>query len=237
MQLSTDIAQSDWLAQRLHDFDHTVAAVVPDGFPAYVRILHPAFGKSDAAVSWAFVAAASGRLMHPLVQFHSIAQPAKSAEPGLKAWDGRPPRPGNLAPNLLHALCAVLSPHTNTPNSCWFCLWEGYGWLDATSPASELHDAPRVRLPNRNYVLYSGPLSSVGMLGWRSANGAFFPQSPNIFWPADHAWCVASEIDLFCTMVAGSEALAEALMSDSNLETWRVSPQASIASTSDAINT
>ncbi len=237
MQLSADVAQSDWLAHRLHPFDHTVAAVVPDGFPAYVRILHPALGANEAALSWASVAAASGRVMHPLVQFHSIARAAKSAERASRSWDGQPPRTGNLAPELLRALCDVLSLQTETPDTCWFCLWEGYGWLDIGSPACQLHDAPRVKLPNRNYLLYSGPLSLVGTLGWRTDKGAFFPQSPNIFWPADHAWCVASEIDLFCTLVAGSEALAEAVMIDQRLETWRVSPNAPVTSDSDRINT
>lgn len=30
-------------------------------------------------------------------------------------------------------------------------------------------------------------------LGWDGPGGTFFPQSPNLFWPQDHAWCVASE--------------------------------------------
>ena len=52
--------------------------------------------------------------------------------------------------------------------------------------------------------------------------GGFVPQSPNLFWPRDRAWCVASEIDLFCTLVAGSNALAEKLIANPRLEVWRV---------------
>jgi hypothetical protein len=65
----------------------------------------------------------------------------------------------------------------------------------------------------------------------------FVPQSPNLFWPQDHAWCVASEIDLFCTLVAGSEALASALLSDPRLEAWRVFAGDSVTWNSDEINT
>ncbi|HZD69708.1 MAG TPA: hypothetical protein VFA45_12620 [Actinomycetes bacterium] len=55
--------------------------------------------------------------------------------------------------------------------------------------------------------------------------------------PQDHAWCVASEIDLFCTLVAGSEALAQTLVGDPRLEAWRVHPADPIAFDSDQINT
>jgi hypothetical protein len=48
---------------------------------------------------------------------------------------------------------------------------------------------------------------------------------------------VASEIDLFCTLVAGSEALAHALVDDPHLEAWRIHPADPIAFDSDSINT
>jgi len=48
---------------------------------------------------------------------------------------------------------------------------------------------------------------------------------------------VATEIDLFCTLVAGSEALAQALVGDPLLEAWRVQPADLIAFDSDQINT
>jgi len=52
----------------------------------------------------------------------------------------------------------------------------------------------------------------------------------------DRAWCVASEIDLFCALVAGSQALAAALLGDPRLEAWRVQPADPIAFDSDQIN-
>lgn len=82
--------------------------------------------------------------------------------------------------------------------------------------------APRVNLPYRDYLLFEGPLEAATELGWIMPGGGFVPQSPNLFWPHDHAWCVASEIDLFCTLVAGPNALAERLIADPRLEVWRV---------------
>jgi hypothetical protein len=73
---SADVTTADWLGPRLRRFGSAMAAVVPDGFAAYVRILHPARGTHGQPVRWAEVAARSGHRMHRLVQFHAIARPA-----------------------------------------------------------------------------------------------------------------------------------------------------------------
>jgi hypothetical protein len=65
-------------------------------------------------------------------------------------------------------------------------------------------------------------LEAAADFGWTLAGERFISQSPNLFWPQDHAWCVASEIDLLCTLVAGSNELAESLIADPRLEVWRV---------------
>jgi hypothetical protein len=250
---AADVTAADWLGPRLRRFGSAVTAVVPDGFPAYVRILHPARGPDDRPVRWAEVAAWSGRTMHRLVQFPAISRPAPAARTGPAPWDGEPPPDGNLPAELLRVLCATLPQYTSTPNSCWFCLWDGYGWLHGSPsvaimghrgsipvpPAfpAEVLDGPRVRLPGRDYLLFAGPLAAASQLGWTDPYGFFFPQSPNLFWPQDHAWCVASEIDLFCTLVAGSDDLAETLVGDPRLEAWRVQPADPIAFDSDQINT
>jgi hypothetical protein len=250
---SAEVTAADWLGPRLRRFGSAVAGVVPDRFPAYVRILHPARGPDGRPVRWAEVAAWSGRTMHRLAQFHAIRRPAASAPIGPPSWDGEDPPDGNLPADLLRILCGVLAEHTSTPESCWFCLWDGYGWLYGSPsvgimgrrgpiavppafPAGVL-DGPRVRLPSRDYLLFAGSLAAAPVLGWTDPYGSFFPQSPNLFWPQDHAWCVAIEIDLFCTLVAGSEALAQVLVGDPRLEVWRVQPADPIAFDSDQINT
>ena len=252
--------ESDWLASRLRPFGTVVAGFVPDGFPAYVRILHPARGgTSNNPVSWAQVAEWSGRRMHRLVQFHRITQPSPSCGIGPKPWDGQSPEPGNLPLDLLRALCKTLGDHTRTANSCWFCLWDGYGWLHGSTASvtaykdnppipstNVLHepsaipydtrDVPRIHLAKRDYILFEGPLSAATELGWSPSSGVYLAQSPNLFWPQDRAWCVASEIDLSCTFVGGSEVLAEALIANSSLEAWRIDPGDPVTCESDRIN-
>jgi hypothetical protein len=115
---SADVTAADWLRPRLRRFGSAVSAVVPDGFPAYVRILHPARGPKGRPVRWAEVAAWSGRSMHRLAQFHAISRPSPAAPTDPAPWDGEDPPEGNLPAELLRILCAALAQHTNTPASC-----------------------------------------------------------------------------------------------------------------------
>ena len=48
--------------------------------------------------------------------------------------------------------------------------------------------------------------------------------SPNLVWPADRAWFLASEIDFDSTLVGGSSELIETILGDSKLDAWLVGP-------------
>ena len=85
-----------------------------------------------------------------------------------------------------------------------------------------------MRLPGRDYLLFTGPLAATLELGW-DGPGGFFAQSPNLFWPEDRAWCVATEIDLAATLVAGSEPLVGELLADPRLDARRVGPGDALA--------
>lgn len=78
---------------RLRPSAGRVDSIVPDGFPAYVRILHPSRGPYDQLSTWAEVAVRSGRTMHRLVQFHAIERP--------RAPIDHPPRPSGEVMNGL----------------------------------------------------------------------------------------------------------------------------------------
>lgn len=100
----------------------------------------------------------------------------------------------------------------------------------------EVLEGPRFQVPGRGYFLLEGPLDAAGELGHRPRPDVFFPQSPNIFWPEDRAWCVATEIDLDSTYVGGSNALVDALLGEPGLEAWRVQATDGIGHASDRIN-
>jgi hypothetical protein len=119
----------------------------------------------------------------------------------------------------------------------------GHGWLrdDAErelAPAllDALRNGRRLQFPMRDYLLFEGPLDAAPEFGWTLAGKRFIPESPNLFWPQDHAWCVATEIDLPFTLAAGSNALAEHLVGHSRLETEQAFADDPVTADSDNQN-
>ena len=61
-------------------------------------------------------------------------------------------------------------------------------------------------------------------------------QSPNLLWPADRAWFLASEIDFNSTLVAGDTDLIADILACPALESWPVRPHGSLGSDGDKVN-
>ena len=72
-------------------------------------------------------------------------------------------------------------------------------------PSAE--DVPRVHLPNRNFLLYTAPISVATAL-----TGYPTHQTPNLWWPDDRAWYLATDIDLTSTYIAGSLPFIERVL-------------------------
>jgi hypothetical protein len=191
--------------------------------------------------------------MHASIDFDELAA-ALDDLTGSERWDVGQPAVGNLEPEPLAALCDILARHTATPEACWFGVWAGHGWLhpggllvavfnpeaaedsDGTESPRAEQIVPRVltwdepspamplfELPWREHRLLSGPLEAALEMG-SLVNGVFFPYSPSLIWPDDHAWCVATDVDLRSTYIAASPALADELLSDDRLEARPVPP-------------
>ncbi|MCK6211908.1 hypothetical protein KZX45_15285 [Georgenia sp. EYE_87] len=152
----------------------------------------------------------------------------------------------------LRTLCDVLMEHTGTPGDCYFALWVGWGQLSGGRtvltldghgpPSPPLLDpreraGPKVRLPGREYHLLRGPLEAMTELVRYDGPGVWWTQSPSLFWPADRAWCVATEIDLDSTLVGGSREAVGALLGTPGLEVLRVVGGDSLSHDADTVNT
>ncbi len=257
VEWSADVGQAEWIRGRLHLFESgEVTSVVPTGFEAYARVLHPAHDSAARPIRWSEVAAHNGTELRPGAHFPDIA--LLPPGDGRRVWAVRGPQEGTLGAGEASALVDVLRQHTTTPDSCWFCLWDGYGWERNSSystsfPASDdepppgaqpglyagpdadvdvprppgapddpiprqVRGGPRVRLPGRDYFLYTGGLDSA--LAFVDPE----QQTPNLWWPADRAWCLASELDLAWTYIGGSRELIDHIVGDDRIEAWPAEP-------------
>jgi hypothetical protein len=57
-----------------------------------------------------------------------------------------------------------------------------------------------------------------------------------LWWPEDHAWCVATEIDLDSTYLGASLACVEELLANTELEAMPLDVTAGITADSDPLN-
>lgn len=158
-------------------------------------------------VRWSAVAEANGRIAHPAMEWASIIGAYRylrsdSQQPGI--WD-RGPGEGVLPLRQLARLADVLTPHTRTPERCWYAIWEGFGdlpYLGSLRP-------PRLPMPNRDMILLQGPLPALRAVSFneswcreqRPEFRALFYRSPSLWWPDDRSWCVATDVDLNSTYI------------------------------------
>ena len=117
---------------------------------------------------------------------------------------------GRDADAVRTALTALVE-FTSTPARGYAAIWEGWG--GEPNP-----QAPRVDIPNRAMLLFTGrvdALRDAPALAWYGRADATY-QDPHLVWPQDQAWCLACEVDeeieftVGCTGAA-SESLSRAL--------------------------
>jgi hypothetical protein len=186
-----------------------VSSLVPDAYPAHGRVFHHA-RRLSGDVRWAEIAAVADRTLHAGTRFNELVGWPPDAQGQVPPAPWGAPNDGSLLPDECAAVADVLAGCTSTPDECWVCLWEGFGWLSLKEVPET---TPRVALENRNCLLFRGPVSAA--TAFRSE--PWF-QSPTLWWPTDRAWCVATEVDGYSTYFAGTALSLHALMGHPSLE-------------------
>jgi hypothetical protein len=253
-----------WIGQTLGGEFGSVGRHVPRGYEAYARVFHPARDDNGRPVKWAEVASVSGAIPHREMQWYAILGLSEvdqlegyckvDARGGTK-WVGYDPPAGGMDDGTLDAMCGIIGDHTHEFGQCYFGLCVIQGWLKSFPVGREL----LLSLCARDYVVLQGPLMAVDQLEYDSSQfgsserdvsvrrrvGEFarapvarFPQrgAPNLIWPANRSWFVASEVDFDSTLVGGNSELIEAMIESPELEAWRVGPTDSLAADGDKIN-
>ena len=241
VEVIQDTSEARWIEERLWPSGRAASfegfrlgCLLPGGFAAYARVLHPAEVRTDQGyepVRWSTVASWTGRAVHRQMQFELIADLVERKPYRYEAppW-GNGPQQGTFPSFECHAAAEVLREFTSTPGNCYFCVWEGFGFIDP-----EFYKrTSRVKIPGRSYLLFRGPLDAIGSFIEPAFHG--YSQSPNIWWPEDRAWCVATEIDSMDTYIGGSEECIQRILARPDLETFPATIEARIDFGADIIN-
>jgi hypothetical protein len=244
-----------WIAPALRDgFGGYTKQQVPQIYDAYARILHPAWDDEGNKVTWAEVTRRLGTRAHREMQWHAIVGSYDPFNFTGSRWSGGDPVTGELDEEELDQLCLILARHTGAPESAYF----GMSTI-RFGVAEEWPDAPRLEGPAREWVVLKGPLAAVDQIALSSRHGFSFGfivhpdgrreavsgdqlperfrrEPPNLIWPEDRAWFVASEVDFDSTLVGGSRGLVDELLAEPGLEVWEVDGEVSLQSDADKLN-
>lgn len=256
VEFTDDLTPASWIGPRLMGWGRgigtPVGAVIPTGYPAYVRLLHPVSEGSER-LRWKDLVEAAHLVYHPMIQWERLPSPLP---PGM----GKPysdPQIGQMSESLRRALVPHLARESSTPDSVYFGIWEGWGYFhhkssgELTSVDDPLSRRPRRRvslrgphrtrgrhrkvegrptfsLPDRAYLLVHAGLADLTRL----------PRyvTPSLIWPEDRAFCCATEIDFDSTLVGLSKEGARQILEDEDLESLPISVEDRLDIGGDTLN-
>lgn len=121
-----------------------------------------------------------------------------------------PDREGSLPDEQFGALAGLLAPFTTSSGSSYVGIWEGWGVMDTGTRVPKVHLGGGFGGAYRSYVLFHGPVEPTPRL---KVSPPWY-QSPNMWWPEDRAWFLATEIDDPFTFVGGTRACIEKILAD-----------------------
>jgi len=146
----------------------------------------------------------------------------------LSLWKQTVASPGRPEVAVLEALVTAFGRAGGTEDTvCWFAYWRGWGgvleenlqtltgrktWTTADEERAAFTLGPR------DYLLLSGPLGSVLNLPGLPTPAL----SPQLWWPEDKRWFVATEIDFDFSLVGADEGLADAILENKEIDVQRV---------------
>ena len=221
-----DTTPLEWLNDRIRsDRDGVLGKIMPGGFPAYARILHPLYSDDDAPIHWGEIATLNGKTAHPLMQLGRLLGFSDNYHfpEGLHQ-----PRMGTLPDLIAPLLIETLREFTNTPELCYCCLWEGYSYITGGYP-----NVAKIALHDHSYLGFSGALEAI--LDFLDEGAAI--SGPNLWWPADESWLVFSDIDFIETYVGATETCIQQIIDNPEIEAYPSSLTNQIGFFSDTINT
>lgn len=138
-----DVGRGAWIGPRMSGWASR-DSVLPGGFPAYARIFHPGIRYwwdgpvdragstrvSDRPITWSEVAALTGTVAHPWMQWGTVARWQTEESDLGYGTSVEAPEDGRLPRQVLDALLPLLRHSTTTPDDVTAAVWNG--WASCT---------------------------------------------------------------------------------------------------------
>lgn len=226
LDIAPDVSVGDWIRESLDPWvafsekPVTIGIVIPKGFESYVLVRHTGTGDHHGGLGNETL----GTLVEILANFTTTAEECFFA-----LWEGY----GWMHPGSIATLKRLRHPKLHRfvrPMSIRFgarrfrrrirTQVQSLDHLESHTLPEGIMKAERFKLPNREYLLMRGPLSETRKIGWIFSE-SFQSQSPNLLWPRDRSWILATEIDFNVTLIGGSESLIEAILKTSSFTAER----------------
>ena len=202
-------APAEWIEGACRGAWGTVGALVPNHFPAIVRVWAPDPIPDDWWTSYCD--------LHEIVASVGERHTTSPAHAWFAVWEGHgfdratthyawfePPR-DDATRHARDEERARLRDDDERRNS---------------EIRAALGRIPRFALPNRAYYLVEGPVTAATQLRYPDAPNDW--RNPDLFWPDDRRWFVATDVDFWSLYVAGDEDFVDELAGAVPTRTERV---------------
>ena len=211
-----DLSAADWIVNSDRPWPQLVG-FGPAGFDSYARLrflpdpVRPGQSENEVQAEW------RGQL--PALFEVLAAHTTTPDDCFFCVWDGFGQGEGALADDAGYLGDEDAGAELEQPDA-------RPGWVPVALPSISprmplMPQLPKVVVPHRAYWLFRGPLAEVG--SWDGAREwpgqcRLDEAEPAFTWPADHAWCVARDVDPHWAGIGGTHSLIAALMADPRLD-------------------
>lgn len=226
IDIALDVSVGDWIRESLDpwvafsEIPVTIGIVIPKGFESYVLVRHTGPGDHQGGLGNESL----GTLVEILSNFTITPEECFFA-----LWEGYGwMHAGSIATlkplrhPILHRFFLRISIKISARRFRRRIRTQvqSLDHLESHTLPVGIMKSERFKLPNREYLLMRGPLSEARKIGWVFSE-SFQSQSPNLLWPSDRGWILATEIDFNVTLIGGSESLVAAILNAGSLSAER----------------
>jgi hypothetical protein len=217
---------ADWISQRLNSAPAALTNFVPQGYAAYVQILHPFHDAAGRPVRWQVVAKhlninTDDEPRWPTRLERAFSDQAHSGT----GYDS--PLPGPMDPVDLAIVAASLDTN-ESGKECICGFWEGWTELVVSSrgpwstSSRKFPMTEPIDIGDKKYRLSERPLREF-------AGGKIrYVESPDLIWPRCRSWFLRSDVQCTSSFLAGTRSLISRLLAQPDLETIELAEDAEV---------